>query len=349
MSVVSDVAKAAMMKAIKLAPDSWLPGGEPDPLIKHPRGILGRSVSRLDGPLKVQGKAKFAAEFPLEGMVYAAVAFSTIAKGRIVSINTDAARAAPGVVLVMTYENAPRMQPLPVFYSQPKAAGPDNLSVMQDDHIHWNGQAVAVVLADTQEQADYAKSLLQVNYAAEPAVTEFARAKAHHTEVARFQGAELQVEHGDAEKALANAARRVDHVYHTPRHNHNPIELHAVTVAWDGDELLIHDASQAVVQTAWTMAQVFGIEEKQVHVTSPYVGGGFGSKTLWHHHVLATAAAKAAGRPVRLMLSREGVYRTVGGRTLTEQRVAIGASEEGRFESLIHTGVAPKTAYNVMP
>ena len=226
MSVVSDVAKAAMMKAVKLAPDSWLPGGEPDPLIKHPRGILGRSVSRLDGPLKVQGKAKFAAEFPLEGMVYAAVAFSTIAKGRIVSINTDAARAAPGVVLVMTYENAPRMQPLPVFQSQPKAVGPDNLSVMQDNHIHWNGQAVAVVLADTQEQADYAKSLLQVSYAAEPAVTEFARAKAHHTEVARFQGEELKVEHGDADKALANAARKVDHVYHTPRQNHNPIELH---------------------------------------------------------------------------------------------------------------------------
>ena len=349
MSVVSDVAKAAMMKAVKLAPDSWLPGGEPDPLIKYPRGILGRSVSRLDGPLKVQGKAKFAAEFPLEGMVYAAVAFSTIAKGRIVSINTDAAKAAPGVVLVMTYENAPRMQPLPVFQSQPKAVGPDNLSVMQDDHIRWNGQAVAVVLADTQEQADYAKSLLQVSYAAEPAVTEFARAKAHHTEVARFQGEELKVEHGDAEKALASAARKVDHVYHTPRHNHNPIELHAVTVAWDGEELLIHDASQAVVQTAWTMAQVFGIEEKQVHITSLYVGGGFGSKTLWHHHVLAAAAAKAAGRPVRLMLSREGVYRTVGGRTLTEQRVAIGASEKGRFESIIHTGVAPKTAYNVMP
>jgi xanthine dehydrogenase YagR molybdenum-binding subunit len=141
----------------------------------------------------------------------------------------------------------------------------------------------------------------------------------------------------------------VDHVYRTPRHNHNPIELHAVTVAWDDDELMIHDASQAVVQTAWTIAQVFGIEERQVHVTSPYVGGGFGSKTLWHHHILAAAAAKAAGRPVRLVLSREGVYRTVGGRTMTEQRVAIGASPEGRFEALIHTGVAPRTAYNGMP
>jgi xanthine dehydrogenase YagR molybdenum-binding subunit len=349
MSVISDVVQAVMTKAIKLAPDSWLPGGEPDPLIKQSRGLIGGSISRLDGPLKVQGKAKFAAEFPLERMVYAAVAFSTIAKGRIVSINVNAANAAAGVVLVMTHENAPRMQALPIFGSQPKAAGPDSLPVMQDDRIQWNGQAVAVVLAATQEQADHARSLIQVTYASEPALTGFARAKEQHTEVAQFQGEELKVAHGDAGKALAAAPRKVDHIYRTPRHNHNPIELHAVTVAWTGDKLLVHDASQAVVQTAWTMAQVFGIEEKQVHVTSPYVGGGFGSKTLWHHHILAAAAAKLAGRPVRLMLSREGVYRTVGGRTLTEQRVAIGASQEGRFEALIHTGVAPKTPYNAMP
>ena len=349
MSVISDVAKAAIMKAIKLAPDTWVPGGEPDPLIKDSRGLIGGSISRLDGPLKVQGKAPFAAEFPMEAMVYAAVAFSTIAKGRITSIDTSAARAAPGVVLVMTFQNAPRMKPLPAFGTQPKAIGPDSLPVMQDDRIHWNGQAVAVVLADTQEHADHAKSLIQVSYAAEPAVTDFAQAKANHTQLATFQGEELKVVKGDAHKAFANAARKVDHVYRTPRHNHNPIELHAVTVAWQGDELIVHDASQAVVKTAWTLAHVFGIDEKKVHLTSPYVGGGFGSKCLWHHHILAIAAAKLAGRPVRLTLSREGVYRTVGGRTMTEQRVAIGASKDGRFEALIHTGVAPKTATNTMP
>jgi xanthine dehydrogenase YagR molybdenum-binding subunit len=349
MSVVSDAAKAVMMKAIKLAPDTWLPGGEPDPLIKQSRGLIGGSISRLDGPLKVQGKAKFAAEFPLDGLVYAAVAFSTIPKGRISSISTATAEKSPGVVLVMTYQNAPRMKPLPAFQSQPKAAGPDSLPVMQDARIHWNGQAVAVVLAETQEQADHAKSLIEVTYTAEPAMTEFAQAKKQHTEPATFQGEELKIERGDARKALDNAAHKVDHTYTTPRHNHNPIELHAVTVAWRGDELMIHDASQAVVQTAWTMAEIFGIEEKQVHITSPYVGGGFGSKTLWHHHVLAAAAAKSSGRPVRLMLSREGVYRTVGGRTMTEQRVAIGASQDGQFEALIHTGVAPKTTTNTMP
>src|SRR3569833_1293276 len=349
MSAISDAAQALMKKAIKLAPDGWVLGGEPDPLIESRGGLIGRPVSRLDGPLKVQGKAKFSVEFPLDGMVYAAVMFSTIAKGRLASIDTEAAQAAPGVVLVMTYKNAPLMKPTPGFGSKPKAAGPDTLPILQDDVIHWNGQAIAVVLEQTQEQADHAKSLIKVSYHSEPAMTAFEAAKADHTELATFPGEELKGEHGDAEKALADAARKVDHVYRTPRQNHNPIELHAVTVAWKGDELTVHDSSQAVVQTAWTLAYVFGIEEKQVHITSPYVGGGFGSKTLWHHHILAAAAARIAGRPVRLMLSREGVYRTVGGRTLTEQRVAIGASEDGRFEAIIHTGVAPKTRYNSMP
>ena len=141
----------------------------------------------------------------------------------------------------------------------------------------------------------------------------------------------------------------MDEEYRTPRHNHNPIEPHAVTMAWQGGELHVHDASQCVTHAAWSLAQAFGIDEKQVHVTSPFVGGGFGSKTLWQHHVLAAAAAKLGGRPVRLALSREGVYRVVGGRTVTEQRVAIGAQADGRFDAIIHTGVVGMTGHNNMP
>ncbi len=125
----------------------------------------------------------------------------------------------------------------------------------------------------------------------------------------------------------SDARHSVDLTYRTPRHNHNAIEPHAVTLAWDGDDLIVHDASQGVKLHAWTFAQVFGIDENQVHLTSPYVGGGFGGKTLWSHHVLGAAASKLAGRPVRVTLSREGVYRLVGGRTNTEQRVAIGADD----------------------
>lgn len=121
-----------------------------------------------------------------------------------------------------------------------------------------------------------------------------------------------------------------------------------MTLAWDGGDLIVHDASQGVKLHAWTFAQVFGIDEEQVHLTSPYVGGGFGGKTLWSHHVLGAAASKLAGRPVRVTLSREGVYRLVGGRTNTEQRVAIGADDDGRFTALIHTGISAMTPYNAL-
>ena len=349
MNLIQETVQAVTKKAIALAPDAWMPGGHPDPLIARRQGLIGAPISRLDGPLKVQGGARFAAEFPMEGLAYAALAYSTIAKGRIVAFDATAAQAAPGVVLVMSHENAPRMKPMPLFMSKDKAAGGDNLPILQDDRIHWNGQPIALVLAETQEQADHAASLIRVSYEAEAAITSFAAAKAKGTTPGTFQGEPLKFETGDAEAALAAAPHRVDAVYHTPRHSHNAIELHAATLAWKGDELTIHDASQAVAHMAWSMAEIFGLDEKQVHVTSPYVGGGFGGKTLWRHHVLAAAAAKLAGRPVRIMLSREGVYRVVGGRTNTEQRVAIGAQDDGGFDALIHTGTVTMTEHNNMP
>ena len=220
---------------------------------------------------------------------------------------------------------------------------------MQDDLIHWNGQPIAIVLAETQEQADHAKTLIRATYEAETATTGFSAAKAAGLKPGYFQGQPLKREIGDAEAALAAAPHKVDIVYRTPRHNHNAIELHAATVAWQGNELRVHDASQGVAHMAWSLAQIFGLDEKNVHVTSPYVGGAFGGKTLWNHHVLAAAASKLAGRPVRIMLSREGVYRVVGGRTNSEQRVAIGAQADGRFDALIHTGAVAMSAHNNMP
>ncbi|MET0258586.1 MAG: molybdopterin cofactor-binding domain-containing protein, partial [Methylobacterium sp.] len=327
-NVVQSVVQSVVKKAIELAPDAWMPGGKPDPLGRQKHGLVGASVSRIDGPLKVQGDARFAAEFALEGLVFASVRYSTIPKGRIASLDTARAEAAPGVVLVMTHRNAPRMKPMPLFGSAQKAAGGNDLPILQDNRIHWNGQPVALVLAHTQEEADHAASLIALDYAPEPATTSFEAAKAKGTEPATFMGQPLGVAIGDAEAALAKAAHRVDQVYRTPRHNPNPIEPHAATLLWEGETLRVHDATQAVSHTAWSLAQVFGIEEDEVHVTSPFVGGGFGSKTLWEHQVLGAAAAKLAGCPVRIALSREGVYRIVGGRTLTEQRVAIGTDED---------------------
>ena len=297
----------------------------------------------------MSGKAPFCAEFPFAGLTYAALKYSTIARGRIAEIDTASAEAAAGVVVVMTHRNAPKLNPPPPFMSKPKAAGPDDLPIMQDDRIHWNGQPVAVVLAETQEQADHAQSLIRVAYEEESPVTKLSAAKAKGTEPGVFMGESLKQKVGDAEAALAAAPHKVDVVYTTPRHHHAPIELHACTLAWEGDTLRIHDASQAVAHEAWTIAEVFGLKENQVRLTSPFVGGGFGSKLLWQHQILAAAAAKLASRPVRIMLSREGVFRIVGGRTLTEQRVALGARADGTLDAVIHTGVVAMSPHNNMP
>jgi xanthine dehydrogenase YagR molybdenum-binding subunit len=348
MSFITYAMQAVLKKAVEIAPESWLPGGKPDPLIGREQGLIGKSISRVDGPLKVTGRAPFAAEFPMEGLLYASLVCSSVPRGRIVSLDAAGAEAAPGVRLVMTHRNAPKLKPAPAFMTAAKAAAGDSIPVMQDDQIHWNGQPIAVVLADTQEQADFAKSLIRCAYAREAAVTVFDEAKTQ-TEPGMFQGEPLLLKIGDAESAFADAPVKIDSLYRTPRHNHNAIELHAVTLRWEGDNLILHDASQCVSHTAWTLAQVFGLDEAQVHVTSPFVGGGFGGKTLWQHQILAAAASKVAGRPVRLMLSREDVYRLVGGRTLTEQRVALGAQSEGRFEAIIQTGVVPMGRHNNMP
>ena len=349
MSAIKTAAMTLMKKAVEAAPDSWIPGGKPDPLINHKHGLIGAPVTRIDSRLKVTGTATFAAEFPIPGMLYAAIAWSTIAKGRIESLDTEAGEAAPGVHLVMSFKNAPKLKPTPIFNTSPKAAGPSNLPIMQDPRIHWNSEAIAVVLAETQEQADFAKSLIHAKYVAEPAAISFDEAKRHAHPPGTILGEPPQVESGEVDAALAAAPHRVDITFRTPRHNHNPIELHALTLYWRDGELYVHDASQAVSQTAWTLAQVFDMREEEIHISSPYVGGGFGSKTLWQYHVLAAAASRLSGRPVRMVLSREGVYRTVGGRTTTEQRVAIGADAEGHIQALIHTGTAAMTTHNDCP
>ena len=329
-------------------PGRWQPAITADPMLRK-HGALGQPVSRIDGPMKVQGKAKFAAEFPYENISYAALAFSRIARGRITDLDVKAAEAAPGVILVMTYQNAPRMKAPSLMMSSPSAAGASDLPVMQNDEIHWNGQPVAVVLAETQEQADYAASLVKTTYAALPAVTSFDEAKRTPRQLETLMGQPPVLEIGDAEKALADADVKVDVIYRTPRHNHNAIELHAATVAWNGDELRMHDASQLLDLTAGQLCDIFGLEPGKVHVTSPYVGGGFGGKCLWDHQILACAASKLAGRPVRIMLPREGVFRIIGGRTITEQRVALGATSEGTLDALIHTGTAAMTLHNSCP
>ncbi|MEV5413086.1 xanthine dehydrogenase family protein molybdopterin-binding subunit [Thermopolyspora sp. NPDC052614] len=338
MSTAGPSTQDAPRAALGLAPGDWGTGTS-DPLARPGQGRrFGAAAPRLDGPAKVRGQAAFAAEFAYPDMVYAALVHSTIAKGRITGLDVADARSAPGVVLVMTHENAPRMNPMPRMLTAPKAAGGDDLPIMQDDRVHWNGQPVAVVLAQTQEQADHAASLIRVTYEQEPATTSWDQAVADGITPGLLFGHPAAQEVGDAEAALRAAPVSVDAIYRTPYQNHAAMEPHATTLKWDGDELIVHDATQAVAHTAWSLAHIFGIAEEQVVVTSPYVGGGFGGKGLWQHQALAAAAARLAGRPVRLALTREAVFRIVGGRAMTEQRVAIGADADGRFTAIVHTG-----------
>jgi xanthine dehydrogenase YagR molybdenum-binding subunit len=336
---------------LRHVPDALVPGTRPQGT-PAPRdgqhGHVGTPVSRFDGALKVRGEARFAAEVAMDGLLYAAVVHSTIARGRISSLDTATAERAPGVVLVMTHRNAPRMKPPEAFGEGDGVAG-SNLPILQDDSVHWNGEAVAVVLAETQEQADHAAGLVAVTYEAQPAVTDFsaARAKARHPDSVLGEPALFEI--GDAEKTLASSDHRIDQTYTTPFLNHNAIELHAATVEWVNGKLTVHDATQMISSTAGSLAKVFGLKADQVRVLSPFVGGGFGGKGLWSHQILAAAASKLAGRPVRLVPSREGIYRLVGGRTTTVQRVALGVSRDGRLDAVIHSGVVAMTAHNNCP
>lgn len=333
----------AIKTVVRLLPDK-----APDPLIDA-RVALGQPLPRVDGPQKVAGRARFAAEVPLENLSYAALVYSSIPRGRIGAIDTAAAEAAPGVLHVMTHKNAPRMTAPPLMISDPKGGSASRLPVMQDASIHWNGEAVAVVVAETQEQADHAASLVRVSYEPAHADVSFERSKGKAKSPGVILREPAKIAIGNAEAALAKAAVTVDRTYRTPRHNHCAIELHAATVEWQGARLVVHDATQMLNLTRSTLAVVFGIAEESIRILSPFVGGGFGNKGLWSYQILAIAAARAVGRPVRIVLSREGVFRITGGRTLTEQRVALGANTEGTLDALIHTGVAGMTSHNNCP
>jgi xanthine dehydrogenase YagR molybdenum-binding subunit len=347
MSKLQNAIVGGVRRVLGQVPAGWLPGGTPDPLIDR-RVTLGTQQSRVDGPDKVRGAARFAAEVPMEGLLYAALVHSTIARGRIADLDTAAAEAAPGVALVMTNRNAPKLAvPPPIGLTNLKAAGNNVLPVMQDNEIRWNGQTVALVLAETQEQADHAASLVQVRYDAAAARTRFEDGKADARTPDSILIERNRLLKGNAKKALEMAAHRVDCVYRTPWHNHNPIEPHAATIVWQGERLIVHDATQGLNATAGSLAKVFGIKEDQVHVSSPFVGGGFGAKGLWDHQILAAAAAKLAGRPVRILLSRSGMHRLIGGRTRTEQRVALAADKEGKLQALLHHGYSVKPQHSV--
>ncbi len=304
---------------------------------------VGRPVDRIDGVVKTSGEARYAAEFPYPDLAHAALVHAAVARGRITGFDVAAAQAVPGVLAVITHLNAPKMAPPPAVTMldlSTMVAG-TRVNYLGTDEVHWNGQPVAVVVAETLEAAHAAARLVRVDCEPLPAVVDFAAAQEAAVPV---KGGLLQTGEahtGDAEAALTTAPVRVDHDYSTPAQNHNALEPHASTAVWEGDRLTVHDATQNVDWTRRHLAKRFAVPVQDVRVVATYVGGGFGGKgSVWAGTVLAALAARVSGRPVRLALTREGVFRTVGGRSPTRQRVALGAERDGQLAALLHTVVS---------
>ena len=320
--------------------------------LQSARRYLGQPVDRLDGVDKVTGGARFSAEYPVEGLVHGAIAFSTIAKGVISHIDTTAAEQAPGVIKVFTHLNAPAMKVPPPFSIEGEpSVGGSAVKVLNTDRISWNGQPIALVIADTEEHAEYAASLVAVTYSVEEAVTSFEDAIAHAVTPKDVLGESPELVKGDPEATLRSAPHRVDLTFTTPPHNHNAIEPHAAIAVWEGDDrLTIFDTSQFTAGGANTLATIFGLKKENVKLLAPFVGGGFGGKgTMWFYNQLCAMAAREVGRPVRIALSRKGVFRIVGGRTPSRQRVAIAADGSGAFTAFIHEGVTAQSTDNNFP
>jgi xanthine dehydrogenase YagR molybdenum-binding subunit len=291
---------------------------------------IGEPLDRVDGSLKVTGAARYAFEHSVEGATYAVLVRSTIARGRVVSIDASAASALPGVVAVLSHENAPHLEPL------------ENaeLAVFQSPEVAYRGQIVAAVVAETLETAREAASRVVVRYEEREHDVVL---RADHPDLYRPErinvGYETDTESGDVEAALASAPISLDHTYTTPPYHNNPMEPHTSVAAWseDGASVTLYDANQGAQRIQGDVARAFGLAPERVRVISPYVGGAFGSKAFTHPHViLAVLAARAVRRPVKLALTRQQQFALAGYRTPTIQRMRLGADRDGRLTAIAH-------------
>lgn len=313
---------------------------------------IGAPVDRVDGGVKTTGAARFAAEHSYPGLTHAALVHATVARGRITALHTAAASAVPGVVAVLTHLNAPPLNPPP-----PLSPVDFNsmftgvfVTCLGTDEVHWDGQPIAVVVAETSAAARAGAALVHAEYAVSKSDVDFAAAAPDAVPQPDNPMMPSQAVKGDAEAALAAAPVAVDLRFTTPQHQHNALEPHATTAVWDGDHLTVHDGTQSIDWFRTHLAVSFGVPPANVRVLAPFVGGAFGGKgSVWPGTVLAALAARATGRPVRLALTREGVYRTVGGRTPSIQRTALGATEDGRLTALVHTSTSRTGRVGGMP
>jgi xanthine dehydrogenase YagR molybdenum-binding subunit len=333
------------------------------------RGRLGSSVGapldRVDGRLKVTGAATYTADRPVAGLAHAALVQSTIARGRLSRLDTSAADAAPGVLGVITHLNAPRVPMLKSLVTSFEGSAIQTVMPLQDDIIHHAGQPIAVVVADTWEEAEHAAGLVCVEYEVQaPRVELEAHLDDAYPPQPFFGGIPPAYVRGDPARGLAEAAIRVEQMYTTPIEHHNPMEPHAAVATWDGDagrgqwaggypnapELTVFDTTQGVYLTRQGLVEALGLTPEHVRVVCPFVGGGFGKKGgLWPYTVLAAIAARQVGRPVRLVLTRAQMYTSAGYRSQTVQEVRLGAHRDGTLTAIVHHSTSIGSAVGEHP
>lgn len=286
-------------------------------------------MNRIEGIDKVTGRARYAYEHEVPGVVYAHPVQSSIARGRIRAIDASAARAMPGVLAVLSSDDPPRLE----------AGDTPELALLSSREVAYYGQIVAIVVAETLETARAAAAAVRVEYTAgRPDV----RLRRDHPGLYRpakvNPSLPADTEQGDIDAGLARAAATVDVTYTTPTLHNNPIEPHAAIAVWEPDgALTVYDSTQGTAGDRDTIADILGLPPERVRVISPHVGGGFGSKgDTRPTPIIAAVAARAAGRPVKAAVTRQQMFDVTGYRTPTIQRLRLGCDAEGRLTALAH-------------
>ena len=311
--------------------------------------IIGKPIDRKDGRAKVTGQAKYAAEFGVNNVAYAFPVRSTVGNGTITAFDTSAAEKSGGVLMIMTPKNAPRLKEAdPQELRKTGGLPGEEFSPLQDNKARYYGQYVALVVAETYEQARAAARLVKVSYDKMPVAIDLEKELQDAEKPQSSRGENVQLNQGKAAGIIASAPVKIEQTYTTRTENHHPMEPHATIAVWQGaDKLLLYDATQGVKGVQGIMAYFFGLERDNVQVTSPFVGGGFGCKGgQWGHLFLAAMAAKAVKRPVKFVITREMMSTNVGRRPETIQKVALASDKNGKLAAIRHENKSYKSYSN---
>ncbi len=302
---------------------------------------VGNPINRVEGRLKVMGMAKYASEFPVENKVYAQGINSTIAKGEIVSVDTSEAEKQEGVLKVITYKNAEKLN---TFDEEMPAISTSSIApVLQSKHVNYYGEFIGVVVAETFEQAQYAARLVKFEYKKdpEPAIHfDELRSKAYKP------NENSDYSRGNLDAGLSEADEVVEETYNTPIEHHHPMELHAIIATWENGKVMAYASQQMVNDATIAISDTFQIPKEDVRVVASFVGGGFGSKlNIERHAIMAVMASKMVGRPVQLTVTRHQMFTNTGLRQHNEQKMRIGAKSDGSLTALAHETLSHTSTY----